>query len=181
MKLSCVDYNVMSRRLENVEAEVQRLREQLSNMNELLLRQSTQQQQQIAVTSPASAHVMSDPGTMPTFLATDGLGGYHHHHHHWRGVRYPVTHRDHDAGVFQFPTPGMEASRPTRSRRSGFDIREEPILDFISRGMMTADQAMSCFRTYVAVHVGCWCLGRRLLIRGIGSFRAVYVILFIQS
>ncbi|PYH51801.1 putative C6 transcription factor [Aspergillus niger CBS 101883] len=119
-------------RLENVEAEVQRLREQLSNMNELLLRQSTQQQQQIAVTSPASAHVMSDPGTMPTFLATDGLGGYHHHHHHWRG----------------FPTPGMEASRPTRSRRSGFDIREEPILDFISRGMMTADQAMSCFRTF---------------------------------
>ncbi|EHA19155.1 hypothetical protein ASPNIDRAFT_187778 [Aspergillus niger ATCC 1015] len=135
-------------RLENVEAEVQRLREQLSNMNELLLRQSTQQQQQIAVTSPASAHVMSDPGTMPTFLATDGMGGYHHHHHHWRGVRYPVTHRDHDAGVFQFPTPGMEAARPTRSRRSGFDIREEPILDFISRGMMTADQAMSCFRTF---------------------------------
>ncbi|GLA41169.1 hypothetical protein AnigIFM63309_009257 [Aspergillus niger] len=123
-------------RLENVEAEVQRLREQLSNVNELLLRQSTQQQQQIAVTSPASAHVMSDPGTMPTFLATDGMGGYHHHHHHWRG----------------FPTPGMEAARPTRSRRSGFDIREEPILDFISRGMMTADQAMSCFRTYVAVH-----------------------------
>ncbi|GLA29382.1 hypothetical protein AnigIFM63326_007283 [Aspergillus niger] len=120
----------MSRRLENVEAEVQRLREQLSNMNELLLRQSTQQQQQIAVTSPASAHVMSDPGTMPTFLATDGMGG------------------DHDAGVFQFPTPGMEAARPTRSRRSGFDIREEPILDFISRGMMTADQAMSCFRTF---------------------------------
>ncbi|GLA48398.1 hypothetical protein AnigIFM63604_003889 [Aspergillus niger] len=138
----------MSRRLENVEAEVQRLREQLSNVNELLLRQSTQQQQQIAVTSPASAHVMSDPGTMPTFLATDGMGGYHHHHHHWRGVRYPVTHRDHDAGVFQFPTPGMEAARPTRSRRSGFDIREEPILDFISRGMMTADQAMSCFRTF---------------------------------
>ncbi|KAL3261885.1 hypothetical protein ABHI18_003309 [Aspergillus niger] len=120
----------MSRRLENVEAEVQRLREQLSNVNELLLRQSTQQQQQIAVTSPASAHVMSDPGTMPTFLATDGMGG------------------DHDAGVFQFPTPGMEAARPTRSRRSGFDIREEPILDFISRGMMTADQAMSCFRTF---------------------------------
>lgn len=171
----------MSRRLENVEAEVQRLREQLSNVNELLLRQSAQQQQQIAVTSPASAHVMSDPGTMPTFLATDGMGGYHHHHHHWRGVRYPVTHRDHDAGVFQFPTPGMEAARPTRSRRSGFDIREEPILDFISRGMMTADQAMSCFRTYVAVHIWCWCLGRHLLIRSIGSSRAVYVILSIQS
>ncbi|GFN10314.1 putative C6 transcription factor [Aspergillus tubingensis] len=132
-------------RLENVEAEVQRLREQLSNVNELLLRQSTQQQQQIAVTSPASAHVMSDPGTMPAFLATGGMGGYHHH---WRGARYPMAHRDHDAGVFQYHTPGMEAARPTRLRRSGFDIKEEPVLDFISRGMMTADQAMSCFRTF---------------------------------
>ncbi|GAT21638.1 C6 zinc finger domain protein [Aspergillus luchuensis] len=137
----------MFRRLENVEAEVQRLREQLSNVNELLLRQSTQQQQQIAVTSPASAHVMSDPGTMPTFLATGGMGGYHH----WRGARCPMTRRDHDAGAFQFPTPGMEAARPTRLRRSGFDIKEEPVLDFISRGMMTADQAMSCFRTYIPV------------------------------
>lgn len=143
----------MFRRLENVEAEVQRLREQLSNVNELLLRQSTQQQQQIAVTSPASAHVMSDPGTMPAFLATGGMGGYHHH---WRGARYPMAHRDHDAGVFQYHTPGMEAARPTRLRRSGFDIKEEPVLDFISRGMMTADQAMSCFRTYVAFDA--WCL-----------------------
>ncbi|RAK88129.1 C6 zinc finger domain protein [Aspergillus costaricaensis CBS 115574] len=117
-------------RLENVEAEVQRLREKLSNVNELLLRQSTQQQQQIAVTSPASAHFMSDPGTMPAFLATGGMGG------------------DHDASVFQYQTPGMEAARPTRLRRSGFDIKEEPVLDFISRGMMTADQAMSCFRTF---------------------------------
>ncbi|GAQ44435.1 C6 zinc finger domain protein [Aspergillus niger] len=104
----------MFRRLENVEAEVQRLREKLSNVNELLLRQSTQQQQQIAVTSPASAHFMSDPGTMPAFLATGGMGG------------------DHDAGVFQYQTPGMEAARPTRLRRSGFDIKEEPVLDFIN-------------------------------------------------
>ena len=164
----------MFRRLENVEAEVQRLREKLSNVNELLLRQSTQQQQQIAVTSPASAHFMSDPGTMPAFLATGGMGGYHHH---WRGARYPVTHRDHDAGVFQYQTPGMEAARPTRLRRSGFDIKEEPVLDFISRGMMTADQAMSCFRTYVAVVFGAasWCL----LICSKDSFKDVYVVSFL--
>lgn len=116
-------------------------------MNELLLRQQ-QQQQQIAHTSPASVHVMSDPGTMPTFLATGEMGGYHHHHH-WRGVRYPLTQRDNDAGVFQFQTPGIQTARPVQSRRSGFDIREEPVSDFISRGMMTADQAMSCFGTYV--------------------------------
>ncbi|OJJ70686.1 hypothetical protein ASPBRDRAFT_197378 [Aspergillus brasiliensis CBS 101740] len=133
-------------RLENVEAEVQRLREQLSNVNELLLRQQ-QQQQQIAHTSPASVHVMSDPGTMPTFLATGEMSGYHHHHH-WRGVRYPLAQRDNDASVFQFQTPGVQTARPVQSRRSGFDIREEPISDFISRGMMTADQAMSCFGTF---------------------------------
>lgn len=171
---SFADHGTMFRRLENVEAEVQRLREQLSNVNELLLRQSTQQQQQIAVTSPASAHVMSDPGTMPTFLATGGMGGYHH----WRGARCPMTRRDHDAGAFQFPTPGMEAARPTRLRRSGFDIKEEPVLDFISRGMMTADQAMSCFRTYVAVMFGAvsWCF----LICSIGSFKAAYVVSFLD-
>ncbi|GLA59833.1 hypothetical protein AtubIFM54640_011155 [Aspergillus tubingensis] len=130
----------MFRRLENVEAEVQRLREKLSNVNELLLRQSTQQQQQIAVTSPASAHFMSDPGTMPAFLATGGMGGYHHH---WRGARYPVTHRDHDAGVFQYQTPGMEAARPTRLRRSGFDIKEEPVLDFINIDTFNSVRARS--------------------------------------
>ncbi|PYI04881.1 C6 zinc finger domain protein [Aspergillus sclerotiicarbonarius CBS 121057] len=139
-------------RLENVEAEVQRLRGQLGEMHELLRLHSQSgdhaaarglshgQQRtypgEIAIASPT--HVMSDPGTMPAFIA-DGQGGYH-----CRGVRYGSSYRDGD--VLQFQTLG--AARSARQRRSGFDIREEPISDFISRGLMTVDQAMSCFRTF---------------------------------
>ncbi|RAK98430.1 putative C6 transcription factor [Aspergillus ibericus CBS 121593] len=121
-------------RLENVEAEVQRLRGQLGEMHELL-RLYSQSGDNAAIAIPSPTQVMSDPGTMPAVLA-EGSGGFH------RGVRYGLNHRNGEVLRFQ-------AARPARQRRSGFDIREEPISDFISRGLMTVDEAMSCFRTYV--------------------------------
>lgn len=135
-----------------MEAEVQRLKAQLSDMHELLrlhiqpnsgpLGDVTQGQvpgQQIPIPSPS--HIMSDPGPMPTFLGTADPGG-----HHSRGPRCISTHRNGPL-LQQLQTAEVNSPHPARQRRSGFDVREEPISDFISKGLMTIDQAMSCFTT----------------------------------
>ncbi|KAE8136011.1 hypothetical protein BDV38DRAFT_272298 [Aspergillus pseudotamarii] len=88
---------------------------------------------------------MSDPGPMPTFLGATDPSDYHH-----RGPRCISTHRN--GSIFQqLQTAEVNSPHPARQRRSGFDIREEPISDFISKGLMTVDQAMSCFRTYIPI------------------------------
>lgn len=43
--------------------------------------------------------------------------------------------------------PPEDASRPPKRRRSGFKVSEEPISDFISKGLITVDYAMDCFAT----------------------------------
>lgn len=35
----------------------------------------------------------------------------------------------------------------TKKKRSGFEIRDEPVADFISKGLMTPEHAISCFNT----------------------------------
>lgn len=40
-----------------------------------------------------------------------------------------------------------EAGSVTKRKRSGFEIRDEPVADFISKGLMTPDHAISCFNT----------------------------------
>ncbi|KAL4981742.1 hypothetical protein BDW68DRAFT_196104 [Aspergillus falconensis] len=40
-----------------------------------------------------------------------------------------------------------ETHRPAKRRRSGFEVREEPISDFISKGLITMDYAVDCFTT----------------------------------
>ncbi|KAH2016483.1 hypothetical protein KXV97_002868 [Aspergillus fumigatus] len=41
-----------------------------------------------------------------------------------------------------------EAGSVTKRKRSGFEIRDEPVADFISKGLMTPDHAISCFNTF---------------------------------
>jgi hypothetical protein len=40
-----------------------------------------------------------------------------------------------------------ETGSVTKRKRSGFEIRDEPVADFISKGLMTPDHAISCFNT----------------------------------
>ncbi|KAL4810617.1 hypothetical protein BDV18DRAFT_155230 [Aspergillus unguis] len=70
----------------------------------------------------------------------------------------PVTQAQlHDA----IPTPGstllgqqmplqtpVQDFRPTKRRRSGFEVKEDPILDFISKNLITMDYAVECFTTF---------------------------------
>jgi hypothetical protein len=45
--------------------------------------------------------------------------------------------------------PQGETRRPAKRRRSGFEVREEPISDFISKGLITVDYAVDCFTACV--------------------------------
>ncbi|PWY76269.1 hypothetical protein BO70DRAFT_93452 [Aspergillus heteromorphus CBS 117.55] len=143
-------------RLENVEREVQRLRTQLDEIHALLrlrarsdpgasmMPQTPLQGQLVQKMSfPSSSQGVSDPGMM------FGTGDYH-----TRGATYNSAQRidvmpqleaaevDVDVEV------NLEAARPGKRSRSGFEIREEPISNFITKGLMTVDQAMGCFRTF---------------------------------
>ncbi|KAE8356975.1 C6 zinc finger domain protein [Aspergillus coremiiformis] len=118
-----VPNNTVAERLENMEAEVRRVRAQLNDMQKFLhlhaqsnqgaiggISQSQLPDQRRAdspeIAVPSPSHGVSDPG------------------------------------------PEVDAGCPARQRRSSFDIREESISDFISKGLMTADQAMTCFKTF---------------------------------
>jgi hypothetical protein len=41
-------------------------------------------------------------------------------------------------------------TRPPKRKRSGFEIRDEPIADFIDKGLITLECAVSYFNTYVS-------------------------------
>ena len=45
--------------------------------------------------------------------------------------------------------PQGETHRPAKRRRPGFEVREEPISDFISKGLITMDYAVDCFTACV--------------------------------
>ncbi|KAF5856971.1 hypothetical protein ETB97_006477 [Aspergillus alliaceus] len=150
-----------SERLEHVEAEVQRLRAHINDMHELArvhtqpdpsaLGEATQSQlpglgrAYPGIPVPSPSHIRSDPGPMPSVL---GIADPYDHLS--RGPSYTEGHRDTPI-VPQLQVAEVGSTRPTRQRRSGFDIREEPISDFISNDLMTADEAMSCFRTYIPI------------------------------
>lgn len=42
-----------------------------------------------------------------------------------------------------------ETTRPSKRKRSGFEVRDDPVSDFISKGLITLDYAVSCFKTCV--------------------------------
>ncbi|RAH82100.1 C6 zinc finger domain protein [Aspergillus japonicus CBS 114.51] len=128
-------------RLENVESEVQRLRAQIEAMGELLLMEQHRAYPAEAA-FPVPIHTVSDPGGMPMLFAA------------------ATSALDPDRGSEFHPQRGLSASsqipsamdtetaRPFKRKRPGFEVKEEPILDFISKGLMTADQAVACFRTF---------------------------------
>jgi hypothetical protein len=43
-------------------------------------------------------------------------------------------------------------TRPLKRKRSGFEVRDEPIADFIDKGLITIEYAVSYFTTYVTLH-----------------------------
>ncbi|OJK02911.1 hypothetical protein ASPACDRAFT_24077 [Aspergillus aculeatus ATCC 16872] len=140
----CIFYEVpkdpTTERLENVESEVQRLRAQIEAMGELFCLSTQQLPQEAPFLT--SNHAASDSGGMPMLFAaaTSALNSERGSElHPQRGL----------SSSSQIPSAmDEETVRPVRRKRSGFEVKEEPISDFVSQGLMTADQALACFRTF---------------------------------
>ncbi|RAK73887.1 putative C6 transcription factor [Aspergillus fijiensis CBS 313.89] len=162
----CIFYEVpkdpTTERLENVESEVQRLRAQIEAMGELF-HLSTQQlppedlgQVQHAQDQfvdqhrayPAEApflnsnHAASHSGGMPMLFAVATSALNSERESELRPLRgLPSSSQIRSA-------MDEETVRPVKRKRSGFEVKEELISDFVSQGLMTADQAVACFRTF---------------------------------
>ncbi|KAL4922603.1 hypothetical protein BDW62DRAFT_207314 [Aspergillus aurantiobrunneus] len=136
LKKQCVFFEIpkdpVTERLESVESEVHRLQGQLDDMRQMLRVVSQPESQTltgVGLPTPSPQQAMAEN---TGFLAPE--------------IRLPGT-------CSEMPLqpripPVQEMDRPTKRRRSGFEVREEPISDFISKGLITMDYAVDCFTTY---------------------------------
>ncbi len=122
--------NSYIRRIESVECQVRQLQDQLEEMKQMLSVQSQPQalagsgvDPELSVSVPQPS--VSSPSQV---LAPD--------------MRLPAV-------PPRLPVLQGDMYRPAKKRRTGFEVREEPISDFISKGLITMDYAVECFTTWV--------------------------------
>ncbi|GFF29506.1 uncharacterized transporter C417.10 [Aspergillus udagawae] len=168
LKKRCVFFHIpkdpATERLENVEAEVRQLREQVDALRDLL-----------QTCSNSDARVLVTEGQAPHRgnLPPNGQGPDCHMSPASQMMlgstivpqlpeaNYAEAPAGDQSGVHGLAaSPGevsthsrmqtiiTEAGSVTKRKRSGFEIRDEPVADFISKGLMTPDHAISCFNTF---------------------------------
>lgn len=122
--------NSYIRRIESVECQVRQLQDQLEEMKQMLSVQSQPQalagsgvDPELSVSVPQPS--VSSPSQV---LAPD--------------MRLPAV-------PPRLPVLQGDMYRSAKKRRTGFEVREEPISDFISKGLITMDYAVECFTTWV--------------------------------
>ena len=152
----------MHRRLEGVESEVQYLRRQLDEMRELLQQAQTgstfnfqesnnphqQRDQQSVHRASASTRQHESHGSLVVQNAT----------RYGNGQAYEVPMSSISPGGLSahshygshYEPPNIDNIRPLKRKRSCFEIRDDAIADFIDKGLITPECAVSCFNTYVA-------------------------------
>ncbi|KAL2847538.1 hypothetical protein BJY01DRAFT_234220 [Aspergillus pseudoustus] len=165
LKKQCVFFEIpkdpMTERLELVESEVQRLQAQLAEMREMLRGNAPPQASEpltgvvepFSQTPRLSAHhcreSVSLSLTSPSQPVTEGTAGFIPQAtslSNNTGSGIPLQNRVRPADAY-----GEIVPRPAKKRRSGFEVREEPISDFISKGMISMDYAVDCFTTYIPI------------------------------
>ncbi|RHZ61917.1 MFS transporter [Aspergillus thermomutatus] len=168
LKKRCVFFHIpkdpATERLENVEAEVRHLREQVDALRDLLQTHSN-----------SDARVLVAEGQAPhrQILPTNGQGTDCHISPASQMILgSTIVPQLHEANYAEASagdqsrvnglaaSPGeisnhsrmqtiiTDAGSVTKRKRSGFEIRDEPVADFISKGLMTPDHAISCFNTF---------------------------------
>ncbi|KAI9934195.1 hypothetical protein MW887_005269 [Aspergillus wentii] len=106
----------------------------------------TQQHQTYSASAYTSSpsQVGSNPTTVPTIVAavpSTSPSGFQ--------FREPgISSNDEIPVDTPFQTKNAETVRLAKRKRSGFEIRDEPISDFINTGLITMENAMVCFRTF---------------------------------
>lgn len=165
------------RRIEGVESEIQYLRRQLDEMRDLLKESHSYSIPESGVTHSPSQD--RQQVCRESACGSSRSHHHHSEVHTQEGLSsvpiaspagYPSHSNNHQ---YQRPMPGsMPGSRPTLSpnelpvqsvyqasnqiitrppkrKRSGFEVRDEPIADFIDKGLITLECAVSYFDTYV--------------------------------
>lgn len=126
----------MSRRIESVESEVRRLQDQLEEMKQMLsVHSQPQPQPQAQALSGSGLHTVQQPSVSPPQVVAESAGFLA------PDMRLPLQSRLQDLQGDMYRAP--------KRRRTGFEVREEPISDFISKGLITMDYAVECFATCV--------------------------------
>lgn len=124
----------ISRRIESVESEVRQLQDQVEQMKQMLSVHS-QPQRQPQPLSGSGFDTVQHPSVSPPQVVAGSAGFLA------PDMRLPLQPRlqDLQGDVYRAP----------KRRRTGFEVREEPISDFISKGLITMDYAVECFTTCV--------------------------------
>lgn len=149
-----------ARRLENVESEIQYLRRQLDDMRHFL-------QQESSSGLNNSATDLSPKQTQPNALGRDHASGcspYIPRPETIEAATVQATPGNVDCSLCQrhsqteissqslyLPQASCDGQfrRPAKRKRSAFEIREQAVEDFIDKGLITLEFAMSCFETSV--------------------------------
>ncbi|KAJ5672253.1 hypothetical protein N7507_001380 [Penicillium longicatenatum] len=160
-----------SRRLEGVESEVHYLRSQLDEMQALVNQNhiiSSPRFQEQGLHSPQQSHGQVDEPRRGSACTSSCSQFAHTHQQEGRGAltvhagsanhmntsnsyqrSIPDVSPNGATTVAPMYTPSNEDNfRPKKRKRSCFEIREESIADFIDKGLITPESAVSCFNTF---------------------------------
>ncbi|CAP97172.1 Pc21g22750 [Penicillium rubens Wisconsin 54-1255] len=170
----CVFFEIpkdpVSERIEGVESEVQYLRKQLDEMRELLKHTRSQPSPKSQPTHSPNQHCDRQQQVRHESACASSGSQYPHPQHHpqdeFSSVPVPCSGGYTNGHQCQRSMPGSipalspnETSarpifaadqiitRPPKRKRSGFEIRDEPITDFIDKGLITLECAVSYFNT----------------------------------
>ncbi|KAL4745210.1 hypothetical protein BDW72DRAFT_211648 [Aspergillus terricola var. indicus] len=146
IKKQCVFFEIpkdpVGERLESVESEVRRLQGQLDEMKQMLrfVQAQSRTQGQVGALTGVEQSGDTDQQTCRESFST---------------IAPPVMAEsaaflEQDSIPLQPPVQASqkEPRRLAKRRRSGFEVREEPISDFISKGLITMDYAVDCFTAW---------------------------------
>ncbi|CAG8267686.1 unnamed protein product [Penicillium salamii] len=171
LEKQCVFFEIpkdpVSERIEGVESEVQYLRKQMNEMRELLeqsraqlspdsrlshspsqLRDRQQACHESACSSSGTRH--PPPRSHPhAFEAMSSMESrYSNGHQYQRSLPASIpTLSPNEISAQPLYASNRIVNRPLKRKRSGFEIREDPIADFVDKGLITFDCAVSYFNT----------------------------------
>ncbi|KAK4868385.1 hypothetical protein LT330_007107 [Penicillium expansum] len=159
------------RRIDGVESEVQYLRKQLDEMRELLQQGCSQptpksrpthspshlrdRQQQVYHESACGSSDSHYPRSQdhpqdvfPSIPLTNSVGYAHGHQRSMPGSIPALS--PNETSARPLCASSQIIARPPKRKRSGFEIRDEPIADFIDKQLISLECAVSYFNTFFA-------------------------------
>ncbi|KAL3478480.1 hypothetical protein BJX99DRAFT_256377 [Aspergillus californicus] len=143
LKKQCVFFEIpkdpVTERMETVESEVRRLQEQLDEMKQML-NLNSQPHDATGTGVKALSHGQHLSETSPAQIIQPTSFVLSSTHPAGSQSEMPFQHR---ISISEGPI-----YRPAKRRRAGFEVREESISDFISKGFVTVDYAVECFVTF---------------------------------